>query len=92
MLRPGFPRLSHPGVAHAIPSIAFIAQVYRGEPVVSSTISEVRLTDQQRPAQAPLPELFWRRLGQTGPSHESQNQRGNHALIMTRSNRHCLDA
>ena len=30
MLRPGFPRLSHPGVAHAIPSIAFIAQVYRG--------------------------------------------------------------
>ena len=39
-----------------------------------------------------LPELFWRRLGQTGPSHESQNQRGDHALIMTRSNRHCLDA
>ena len=31
MLRPGFPRLSHPGLAHAIPSIAFIAQVYRGE-------------------------------------------------------------
>ena len=30
MLRPGFPRLSHPGVAHAIPSIAFIAQGYRG--------------------------------------------------------------
>ena len=39
-----------------------------------------------------LPELFWRRLGQTGPSHESQNQRGDHALIMTRSNRHYLDA
>ena len=30
MLRPAFPRLSHPGAAHAIPSIAFIAQVYRG--------------------------------------------------------------
>ena len=30
MLRPGFPRLSHPGVAHAISSIAFIAQGYRG--------------------------------------------------------------
>ena len=53
MLRPGFPRLSHPGVAHAIPSIAFIAQVYGGAgPVLSSTTSEV-MTDQQRPAQAP---------------------------------------
>ena len=31
MLRPGFPRLSHPGLAHAIPSIAFITQVYWGE-------------------------------------------------------------
>ena len=30
MLRPGFPRLSHPGVAHAIPSIAFIPQVFGG--------------------------------------------------------------
>ena len=30
MLRPGFPKLSHPGLQHAIPSIAFIAQVYRG--------------------------------------------------------------
>ena len=50
MLRPDFPRLLHPGVAHAIPSIALIAQVYRG----GSTVSEVKLTDQQRPAQAPL--------------------------------------
>jgi hypothetical protein len=31
MLRPDLPRLSHPGAAHAIPLIAFIAQVYRGE-------------------------------------------------------------
>ena len=30
MLRPGFPKLSHPGLQHAIPSIAFIAQAYRG--------------------------------------------------------------
>ena len=29
MLRPGFPRLSHPEVAHAIPSVGFMAQVYR---------------------------------------------------------------
>ena len=31
MLRPSFPRLSHPGLAQAIPSIALIAQVYRDE-------------------------------------------------------------
>ncbi len=31
MLRPGFARLSHPGLAHAIPSIAFTAQAYRAE-------------------------------------------------------------
>ena len=36
-------------LAHAIPSITLIAQVYRG----GSTVSEVKLTDQQRPAQAP---------------------------------------
>ena len=30
MFRPGFPRLSHPGLAHAVLSIAFIAQVYGG--------------------------------------------------------------
>ena len=30
MLRSGLPRLSHPDMRHAIPSIAFIAQVYRG--------------------------------------------------------------
>ena len=55
MLRPGFPKLSHPGLQHAIPSIAFIAQAYRGgeDPSISFTISEVKLTDQQRPAQAP---------------------------------------
>ena len=42
MLRPGFPRLSHPGVAHAIPSIASIARVYPGaRPVVASPTSEV---------------------------------------------------
>jgi len=29
MLRPGVPRLSHPGVAHAIPSVAFIPHVER---------------------------------------------------------------
>ena len=54
MLRPGFPKLSHPSLAHAISSIAFIAQVYRGaKPVVSPTTSEGKVTDQQRPAQAP---------------------------------------
>ena len=54
MLRPGFPRLLHPGLAQAIPSVAFMAQVYRGaRPVLSSTTPEVKLTDQQRPAQAP---------------------------------------
>ena len=34
MLRPSFPRLSHPRVAQAIPSIACIAHVYLGEPAV----------------------------------------------------------
>ena len=54
MLRPGFPKLSHPSLAHAISSIAFIAQVYRdAKPVVSPTTSEGKVTDQQRPAQAP---------------------------------------
>ena len=39
MLRPCFPRLSHAGVAHAIPSIALIAQVYRrARLLVSPTI------------------------------------------------------
>ena len=55
MLRPGFPRLSHPEVAHAIPSVGFIAQVYRRvRLLVSPTIVGVQLTDQQRTAQAPL--------------------------------------
>ena len=44
MFRPGFPRLSHPGLAHATPSTGFIAKVYRGAG---------KLTDQQRAAQAP---------------------------------------
>ena len=53
MLRPGFPRLSHPEVAHAIPSVGFIAQVYRRVSLlVSPTISEVKVTDPQRPVQA----------------------------------------
>ena len=30
MFRPGFPRLSHPGLVHALPAIALIAQVYGG--------------------------------------------------------------
>ena len=54
LLRPSFPRLSHPRLAQAIPSIACIAQVYLGgNPRFSPTISEVKATDQQRPAQAP---------------------------------------
>ena len=54
MLRPGFPRLSHAGVAHAIPSIAFIGPVYRrARLLVFPTIFGVQLTDQQRPTQAP---------------------------------------
>ena len=44
MFRPGFPRLSHPGLAHATPSTGFMAQVYRGAG---------KLTDQQRAEQAP---------------------------------------
>ena len=34
MLKPSFPRLSHPRLAQAIPSIACIAQVYLGETAV----------------------------------------------------------
>ena len=44
MFRPGFPRLSHPGLAQATPSTGFMAKVYRGRG---------KLTDQQRAAQAP---------------------------------------
>ena len=47
MLRPCFPRLSHPGVAHAAPSTGFMAKVYRGA---------WKLTDQQRAEQAPFAE------------------------------------
>ena len=55
MFRPGFPRLSHPEVAHAIPSVGFIAQVYRRvRLLVSLTTVGVQLTDQQRTAQAPM--------------------------------------
>ncbi len=40
--------------SHAIPSIAFIAQVYWGtKPVVSAYDLGVKATDQQRPEQAP---------------------------------------
>ena len=66
MLKPGCPRLSHPGVAHAIPSITLIAQVYRG----GSTVSEVKLTDQQRPAQAPDQQRFGDDRPQTAGAHE----------------------
>ena len=45
MFRPGFPRLSHPGLAHAAPSTGFMAKVYRGAG---------KLTDQQRAEQAPV--------------------------------------
>ena len=64
MLRPGFPRLSHPEVAHAIPSVGFMAQVYRRvRLLVSPTIVGVQLTDQQRTAQAPLCSLMVRSTG-----------------------------
>ncbi len=69
MLRPGFPRLSHPEVAHAIPSVGFMAQVYRRvRLLVSPTIVGVQLTDQQRTAQAPREERLaagrrWRDSG-----------------------------
>ena len=52
-LWPSFPRLSHPRLAQAVPSIACIAHVYLGgTPRFSPKISEVKATDQQRPAQA----------------------------------------
>ena len=76
MLRPGFPRLSHPKVAHAIPSVGFMAQVYRRvRLLVSPTIVGVQLTDQQRTAQAPDRELFVSAfaddaLRKTGPEQE----------------------
>ena len=41
---PRFPRLSHPGLAHATPSTGFMAEVYR---------AAGKLTDQQRAEQAP---------------------------------------
>ena len=59
MFTPGFPRLSHPEVAHAIPSVGFIAQVYRRvRLLVSLTTVGVQLTDQQRTAQAPNRFVF----------------------------------
>ena len=73
MLRPGFPRLSHPEVAHAIPSVGFMAQVYRRvRLLVSPTIVGVQLTDQQRTAQAPS---FQRR-----PDDEFETDRSEHRL------------
>ena len=54
MLRPSFPRLSHPRLAQAIPSIrVHRSRVPGGNPRFSPKISEVKATDQQRPAQAP---------------------------------------
>ena len=61
MFRPGFPRLSHPGLAHATPSTGFIAKVYRGAG---------KLTDQQRAAQAPNV----RRTGITEPAYPFESQ------------------
>ena len=54
MVRPSFPRVSHPRLAQAIPSIACIAHVYLGGTRGFRPRSpEVKATDQQRPAQAP---------------------------------------
>ena len=47
------PRLSHPDLAHAIPSSAVITPVYRRQNPRFFTILRVKLIDQQRPAQAP---------------------------------------
>ena len=55
MFRPGFPRLSHPGLAHAAPSTGFIAKAYRGAG---------KLTDQQRAEQAPA--VIWGEPGTNG--------------------------
>ena len=48
-----------------------------GEPVVSSTISEVKLTDQQRPAQAPVRLLKQRRreTGEVAPRVQRHGRR-----------------
>ena len=55
MLKPSFPRLSHPRLAQAIPSIACIAHVsLGGTRGFRPKISEVKAPDQQRPAQAPI--------------------------------------
>ena len=71
MLRPGFPRLSHAGVAHAIPSIAFIGPVYRrARLLVSPTISGVQLTDQQQPTQAPSIRSGWALMTRLSPEVE----------------------
>ena len=57
MLRPSFPRLSHPRLAQAMRHP--VDRVHRsrvpgGNPRFSPKISEVKATEQQRPAQAPL--------------------------------------
>ena len=44
MLRPGFPKLSHSDLPHALSSIVLIAQVYRrGEPPINDVILRGRL-------------------------------------------------
>ena len=73
MLRPGFPRLSHPEVAHAIPSVGFMAQVYRRvRLLVSPTIVGVQLTDQQRTAQAPK-RRRWTVAGTSGSGSDGRD-------------------
>ena len=56
-LRPGFPKFFAPRLAarHPVGSRSLLKCTEAARPVVSSTISEVKLTDQQRPAQAPRP-------------------------------------
>ena len=54
MLMPGFPKLSQPGLQHAMSSIALIAQVYLAEkPVFLHALKHLSAPDQQRTGQAP---------------------------------------
>ena len=55
MLMPGFPKLSQPGLQHAMSSIALIAQVYLAEkPVFLHALKHLSAPDQQRTEQAPF--------------------------------------
>ena len=67
MLRPGFPKLSHSDLPHALSSITLIAQVYRrGEPRrFTCDLMYVKVADQQRPAQAPGSMITWTIARQT---------------------------